>query len=389
VEAATGTRNPRLTPAWREEERVTPLELFFDLVFVLALTQCTALMAANPTWEGLAQGLLVLGVLWWAWVGYAWLTSVVNPEQGLVRISMFAAMAAFLVVSLCIPRAFGSEATLFACAYGVVRLAQIALFMLASRDTPDLRHSVVGLAVSTAIGVGILLAAATQDGVAQGAIWAFALALDMGGPLLFGVEGWKLVPEHFAERHGLIIIIALGESIVAIGAGASGVVTTGVVIAAILGIAIASVLWWLYFDVVATVAGRRLGRAVVGRDQNAMARDSYSFLHLPMVAGIVLSALGFKKTLGHVDEPLKIVSATAMMGGVALYLLAHVAFRYRHIHSINTQRLVTSAVLLALIPLAPEISALAMLAIVAVILAALVAVESAVHRRYRARSATS
>jgi low temperature requirement protein LtrA len=237
--------------------------------------------------------------------------------------------------------------------------------------------------------VGLLLAAATQDGAVQGALWALALGLDMGGPLLFGVEGWKLMPEHFAERHGLIIIIALGESIVAIGVGAEGAVTAGVVVAAVLGIAIASVLWWLYFDVVATVAGRRLGRAEVGRDQNAMARDSYSFLHFPMVAGIVLGALGFKKTLGHVDDPLKIVSATAMMGGFALYLMAHVAFRYRHIHSINTQRLVTSAVLLALIPLAPEISALAMLAIVAVILAALVAVESAIHRRYRARAAAS
>src|SRR5438034_6233409 len=115
--AETPTRGPRLTAVLRDEERVTPLELFFDLVFVLAITQCTALMSAAPTWEGLAKGLLVLGVLWWSWVGYAWLTSVVDPEEGTVRLAMFAAMAALLVVALCVPRAFGGSALLFACAY--------------------------------------------------------------------------------------------------------------------------------------------------------------------------------------------------------------------------------------------------------------------------------
>ena len=151
-----------------DEERVTPLELFFDLVFVLALTQCTALMAATPTWEGLAQGLLVLGVLWWSWVGYAWLTSVVDPEEGAVRLVMFLAMAAFLVAALCVPEAFGSEALLFALAYGVVRVAHILLFVLASRDDPGLRRATLGLAVSTAIGVGLLVLAAATDGWAAG-----------------------------------------------------------------------------------------------------------------------------------------------------------------------------------------------------------------------------
>src|SRR3954447_18715373 len=212
-------RAPRLSAVLREDERVTPLELFFDLVFVLALTQCTALMAATPTWEGLAQGLLVLGVLWWSWVGYAWLTSVVDPEEGAVRLVMFLAMAAFLVAALCVPEAFGSEALLFALAYGVVRVAHILLFLLASREDPGLRRATLGLAVSTAIGVGLLLLAAATDGALQGGLWALALLLDMGGPLLIDPAGWRLVPGHFAERHGLIVIIALGESIVAIGGG--------------------------------------------------------------------------------------------------------------------------------------------------------------------------
>src|SRR5215210_4576112 len=137
---ATGSRVPRINPVMREEERVTPLELFFDLVFVLAITQCTALMAGDPTWTGVLEALLILGVLWWSWAGYAWLTSVIDPEEGAVRIAFFAAMAAFLVVSLCVPEAFGDLALTFALAYGVVRGAHIALFLIASRDEPGLRH---------------------------------------------------------------------------------------------------------------------------------------------------------------------------------------------------------------------------------------------------------
>src|SRR3954454_9260908 len=238
TEVAAG-RTRRLTTAMREEARVTPLELFFDLVFVLALTQCTALMAADPTWQGLAKGMLVLGVMWWSWVGYAWLTSVVNPEEGTVRLAIFAAMAAFLVVALCVPGAFGDEALLLACAYFVVRFAQIGLFVIASRDDPGLRHAVAGLAVSTGIGTGLLVLASFLDGVPQGAVWALALALDMGGPMLIDPSGWRLEPGHFAERHGLIVIIALGESIVAIGVGAEAGVDTGVVVAAVLGVVVA------------------------------------------------------------------------------------------------------------------------------------------------------
>jgi low temperature requirement protein LtrA len=218
--APTSTRATRLSAVLREGERVTALELFFDLVFVLALTQCTALMAATPTWEGVLKAMLVLGVLWWSWDGYAWLTSVVDPEEGAVRLVMFAAMAALLVAALCVPRTFGGDALLFACAYLVVRSAHIALFMLASRDDAALRRSVLGLAGSTAVGVGLLVAASFTSGGAQLGLWGIALLLDLGGPFLFGADGWKLVPGHFAERHGAIIIIALGESIVAIGAGA-------------------------------------------------------------------------------------------------------------------------------------------------------------------------
>src|SRR5436190_17140595 len=262
---ATEPRARRLSTVRREGEQVTPLELFFDLVFVLAITQCTALMSANPTWSGLAQGILVLAVLWWSWGGYAWLTSVVDPEEGAVRLAMFGAMAAFLIVSIAVPDAFGDLALEFALAYGAVRAAHIALFVLASRDDPSLRHSVVGLAGSTAVGVGLLVGASFLNGFAQGALWALALALDMAGPYFFGAEGWRLAPGHFAERHGLIIIIALGESIVAIGVGAEAHLTVGIAAAAVLGIAVAAALRWIYFDVVALGSARRLVRATAGR----------------------------------------------------------------------------------------------------------------------------
>jgi len=333
----------------------------------------------------MAQGLLVLGVLWWSWVGYAWLTSVVDPEEGVVRLAMFAAMAALLVAALCVPEALDDLALLFACAYAAVRGAHIALFVIASRDDPALRHSVIGLAGSTAIGVGLLLAASAADGALQGGLWALALLLDMGGPYLSGSEGWKLAPGHFAERHGLIVIIALGESIVAIGAGAQFGVDAGVVVAAVLGIAVAGAIWWLYFDVVALVAERRLLNAAAGRERNEIARDSYSYLHFPMVAGILLVALGLKKTLGHVGDSLEIVPATALLGGTALYLLVHVAFRLRNVHRLSTQRLLCAGVLVALLPVAVELPALAMLAILAAVLAALIADETVRFAELRER----
>jgi low temperature requirement protein LtrA len=376
-------RSPRLAAVLRDGERVTPLELFFDLVFVLAITQCTALMAATPTWEGLAQGLLVLGVLWWSWTGYAWLTSVLDPEEGAVRLVMFLAMAAFLVAALCVPEAFGSEAFLFAAAYAVVRIAHILLFLLASRDDPGLRRATLGLAVSTAVGVGILLLAAAADGWLQGGLWLLALTLDMAGGIVIEPSGWRLVPGHFAERHGLILIIALGESIVAIGVGAGLDIDAGVVVAAVLGIVVAASLWWLYFDVVAPISTRRLIAAEEGAVRNRMARDSFSYLHLPMVAGIVLVALGMKKTLAHLGDPLHVVPTFALLGGAALYLLAHVAFRLRNVRTLNRRRLGLAILLLALVPVADGLDAWVPLTFLALALSLLIAYET--HRYGEAR----
>jgi low temperature requirement protein LtrA len=374
-----------LTAARREGEQVSPLELFFDLVFVLAITQCTQLMSNLPTWEGLAQGLLVLGLLWWSWGGYAWLTSAVDPEEDAVRGVIFAAMAGFLIVALAVPEAFRDLGLVFALSYGAVRAAHIGLFLLGSRDDPDLRQSVVGLGLSTALGVSILAGGSFLESDAQMAVWTLALALDMAGPYFFGSGGWRLVAAHFAERYGLIVIIALGESIVAIGVGVEGDLTLGKGVAAVMGIALAAAMWWMYFDVVASVAARRLARATPGREQNEMARDSYSYLHFLMVAGIVLVALGMKKTLINVEDSLEVVPAFALLGGLAAYLLGHVSFRYRHIHTINARRAVVALLLVALLPVATQIPALATVAIVTALAWLLIVIETRGYGESRVR----
>jgi low temperature requirement protein LtrA len=362
--------------ALREGGKVKFLELFFDLVFVLAFTQCTALMVEQHSWPGIAQGMLVLAVLWWSWAGYAWLTSVLDPDEGAVRFAMFGAMAALVLVGLAVPGAFGDLGLMFAITYGVVRFAHLLLFVLASRDDPNLRQSVTSLAVSSVIGIGLLTTASFLDGIAQGSMWALAVAIDLGGPALFGVAGWRLVPAHFAERHGLVIILALGESIVVLGIGAGLGLDGPVIVAVVLGVALASALWWIYFDVVALITERRLTRAAPGRERNALARDSYSYLHLPMVAGIVLVAYGLESTVAHVDDPLGTVPAFALLGGAAIYLLAHVVLRLRNARSLNRHRLAIAAVLLALVPFVDDVPSLATLTGVVLLLWLMIALET-------------
>jgi low temperature requirement protein LtrA len=380
-------RGRRIAAERRQQETVKPLELFFDLVFVLGFTQCTALMADDPTWEGIARGLLVLAVLWWSWAAYAWLTSVLDPEEGAVRLVMLGATAALLVVGLAIPEAFGDRATTFAVAYGVVRAAHIALFGIASRDEPDLRHSVIGLAGSSAVAVGLLLGASFLDGAAQGVLWGLAIVVDWGLPAVFGTQGWILVPGHFAERHNLVIILALGESIVALGVASEIDLTAGVITAAVLGVGIASALWWTYFDVVAIITARRLQQAPEGRVRNALARDSYSYLHYPMVAGIVLVALGMEAALHHVADHLDAERAFALLGGIALYLLAHVALRLRNAHTLSRTRFGLAVALLLLVPVATTVPALVTVAALNVPLWAMIGYETHLYGdgRYRLR----
>jgi low temperature requirement protein LtrA len=380
-------RMRRLSAELRERESVMPLELFFDLVFVLALTQCTALMAHDATWSGLGKGILALAVIWWAWVCYAWLTSVVEPEQGAARVVLLVAMAGMLVVALCVPEAFGDRGLTFAVAYGLVRALHIALFVKVSRDVPEFRRTVLTFACTTTLAVALLIVASFADGSAQVGFWIAALLVDSLGASV-RVDGWRLVPRHFAERHNLVIILALGESIVALGIGAQVELDASVITGAVLGMGLAAALWWIYFDVVALVTERRLIRAEPGPQRNRLARDSYSYLHFPMVAGIVLSAFGLHEVLVHTHEPLDDVFAFALLGGPAIYLLAHVALRLRNAHTVNPERLGLALVFFALIPAAMRVDALWTMVGVDVLLWAMIAYETLYvydERRYLLR----
>jgi low temperature requirement protein LtrA len=276
------------------EHAVTPLELFFDLVFVFAITQVTSLLTHDPTWHGVFRGMLVLAAVWWAWTGYAWLTSTLDVDEGIVRLVMLASAGTMLGVALAVPGAFGDDALLFGFSYLLVRVFHLVLYADAGRGDPELLGALLRVAPTELIGAALLVAAGFLSGDARIAAWVAALAIDYGGPAVVALRGWRIAPEHFAERHGLIVLIALGESIIAIGVGAGLTLTTGVIVGAALGVIVVSALWWLYFDVAAIFARRQLTQAR-GVEQARLARDGYSYLHLPMVAGIVFFAFGLKR----------------------------------------------------------------------------------------------
>jgi low temperature requirement protein LtrA len=365
------------------EQRVTPLELFFDLVFVFALTQVTSFLTHHLTWLGILQGGALLAALWTAWEGYSWLTNAVPAEEAIpARLVIFCSMAAMFVASLAVPGAFGHYGVIFGVAYFVVHLLQVLLYMLATGREPE-RRAVLRLAPGFLGSPALLIVAGFLDGYAQGALWAVALAVGYGFAYVRGVSGFRVHAGHLAERHGLIVIIALGESIVAVGVGASGVALgAAVVVAAVLGIALAAALWWAYFDLVMLTAEQRLF-GTHGEERARLALDSYAYLHLPMVAGIIFTALGLKQTLSHVGDPLGTIPAVALCGGVALYLLGHNAFRVREEGSVSVPRLAVTILCLALIPVAVSVPSLMTLAVLTVLLCALAAFETAISREFR------
>jgi low temperature requirement protein LtrA len=379
---------PELEDEEESEHPVTPLELFFDLVFVFALTQVTGFMSDDPTWEGIGRGMLILAALWWAWGAYAWLTNEIDPNEGSARVAMFGSMAAMFVAALAVPHAFDTDAVLFGLAYFAVRVLHIVLFAEATPHV-GVRQATFRLARTAIPGPALLIVAGFVDGWAEIALWLAALTIDYSGPYVFGVRGFVVSAGHFAERYALIVIIALGESIVAIGIGAAGIeLTATVVAAAILGIALVCALWWAYFDIVAVVARTKLVEAR-GHARARLARDSFSYLHLPMFAGIVLVALGLKKVLAHVDDPLETVPAFALCAGVALYLLSHDGIRYRSVRSVNPRRCLAAAACAALIPAATRVDGVVAVGLVAAVCVALIAYETLRSGDGRARLRTA
>ncbi len=381
-----------------EDHSVTTLELFFDLVFVFALTQITALMAHDLSWQGVLRGLLLIGLLWWSWIGFSWLCNLVKADEGSVRGVMVAAMAAMFVIALAIPEAFHDlpgglpGPVVIAIAYFVFRAMHLWLFWLIADGDAGLRRTLLRFAPSMLAGTALLLVASQFHGNNQTLFWALALAADYGGTYLIDARGWRLrSAAHFAERHGLIVIIALGESIVAIGVGVTDLpISWPILLAALLGLIVSSALWWIYFDATAQYGEQALASEPL-ETRPKLGRDAYTFLHFPMVAGIVLLALGLKKVLEyvgdsehhHLDDPLKGIGLYALFAGVVLYLLGHVGFKWRTTHRLGVSRLVTAALCLIAIPAVAHLSALAQVAVLAVLLSLLVAFEAVRYARER------
>ncbi|QZY29135.1 low temperature requirement protein A [Nocardioides coralli] len=370
--------------------RVTTLELFFDLVFVFAFTQVTAFMAADPSPANALRGLVLLALLWWAWCSYAWLGNQAHADEGVVRATFVLAMVAMFLTALAIPEAFSDTPggldgpVVLAISYVAVRLLHLGCYLVAAGDDTGLRRQLLITLVPVSLAAVILVVGSIVGPPYQAPLWALALLVDYVGIWVTSTDGWRLTsPVHFAERHGLIVIVALGESLVAIGVGVGGFgITAPIMVAAVLGVLVAVCLWWLYFDVVAHVGERVLARAE-GQQRTTLARDSYTYLHFPIVMSVIFLALGLKKVLEYVadtdhhdlSDALTGTPLVALYVGVAVHLLGHVAFRRRNVHSWNVQRLVAAAVLLVLLPVAWNLPALASLALVVAVLGTLVAWE--------------
>jgi low temperature requirement protein LtrA len=369
------------------EHRVTPRELFFDLVFVFAFTQVATLLGEDPTFAGIGRGVLVLAALWWAWSAYAWLTNNLDPEEGLVGAALLVALAAMFVAALVVPGVFGDEGVLFGAAFLVVCAVHLGLYALAGRGNRDLLGAVLRLAPWALLGATLILVAGIADG-ARTWLWIAAIAFTYLGAALSGSTGWLVHPSHFAERHGLVLIIALGEAFIAIGIGATGTgIGPGEVVAAILGLLVATSFWLAYFDFF-SIRGERLLANAPGPERVALARDAYTYLHFPMIVGIVLFAFAMKEIVGHVGDELDSVAAFALCGGSALYLLTYSAIRIRveRRWRVSRGRLVAALLLLLLLPVATMVPALAALALVTAVWLALHTYELVWWREARAES---
>ncbi|MFE9187698.1 low temperature requirement protein A [Micromonospora haikouensis] len=374
-----------------QDHRATPFELLFDLVYVFAATQITAYLAHEHSPYGVLQGLLILALLWGTWSGYTWLGNHSRADEGLLRAGMAGAMAAMFVVALAIPEAWRDAPgglpgpVVLVCAYFLVRWVHLAVYAVAATGDAGLRQQIVITWFPLLAGAALLLFGALLGGWAQALLFAVALLVDWAGIYLTAKRGaWRLhSPTHLTERHGLFIILALGESTVAIGAGAAGQpIGVPLVSVAVLGIGTAVCLWWLYFDAVAPAARRRLVEAH-GAARVSLAVDAYTYGHFPLVAGIVLTALGVEGVVAHVGEggPLGAFYALSLFGGAALYLAGHLLFERLVHRTTSLPRLLAAGVLLAAGPAAAALAPLVGLACLVAVLIVLIVVETRQHRR--------
>ncbi len=376
-------------PQTGEEQRATWLELFFDLVYVFAITQLSHGLLADPGAGGLLRTGFLLLVVWWAWINTTWMANWFDPDAVPVRLVLIGGMLASLLMSVSIPHAFTSDAGLFACAYVALQIGRNTFNVSVTEDGSEFGSSFRRVLFWSVLSAPLWVAGGFVDGNGRYVLWVAALIMDYAAPSLrywtpklgsSAFEEWTIEGAHFAERFQLFIIIALGESIVVTGATASGAGADGVTVVALIVCFLGSAaLWWLYFDRIAGFAQARLANA--GDEVGQLGRDAYTYLHVPIVAGIVLGAVGDELVIAHPGHTASLFDAFVITGGPAVYLLGHLLFRFRMVRSTARSWVVALVVLIVLVPVGTALPMLALAAITTAVLVGLLIYEA---RRLRA-----
>ena len=390
-------RTERLRRTADGEQRATPLELFYDLVFVFAITQVSHLLLTHLTWEGVGQASLVLLVVWWAWNYTTWVTNELDPDSTVVRLLLIGIMLASLLMAVAIPEAFGDRGLLFAGSYVAIQIGRHLFLTFAAARPGTIERERAARILTWFFGAGVFwIAGGLVDGSARTALWLLALAIDYAAPLVvfwvpwqrrLGHEAWEVETSHFAERFQLFMIIALGESIVITGATTSALDLDRSRLAAFaLAFLVTAALWWLYFDYVARIAERRLELAP---DRTRLARDGYTYLHVVLAAGVIVSAVGDEIVIAHPLERLSAAEVAAVVAGPALYLLGHALFRLRMAGSISWKRLGGACACVAVGGTGVFAPALVVASLVLVVLVVVIGLERLAARRRSARGEPS
>jgi low temperature requirement protein LtrA len=354
-------------------ERVSTLELFFDLVFVFTLTQLTGVLVDDLDWRSLWHVVVMLLAIFWMYDGYAWLTNTVQADSARRRAVLLTGMAGYLVIALSVPTAFDGSGLAFGLAYLAVVLVHTFLF---SRTASELSAAAMrGLSPVNLLSAAALVVGGAVGGDVQDVLWTGVAA----GLWLMLLRDWgvfEIAPAHFVERHGLVVIVAIGESVVAIGIGAEGLpVDAKLVVSAVLGLLLCAGLWWAYFGSDDDADAERAMQAADDARRTQIAQVGFGYAHAVILLGVILAAVGLKKTVGHATDELKLAEALALCGGVSLFLLGDVWFRRILGVGRALWRVVAAFAVLLAVPISAEVSAGWGLAAVTALLAAGLALE--------------
>jgi low temperature requirement protein LtrA len=379
------------------EQHATTLELFYDLVFVFAITQVSHLLVDEVTWTHAGQAALVLLVVWWSWNYTTWVTNELDPGSIVVRLLLIGLMLASLLMAIAIPDAFGEKALLFAGSYVAIQVGRHLFLTYVAADAGTNERMRAGRILIWFVAAGVLwIAGAVADGSARTVLWLAALAVDYAAPMVtfwlpraqrLTPDAWEVGTEHFAERFQLFIIIALGESIVITGATtAEHELTTATIVAFSLAFLITAALWWLYFSLVAAIAERRLAQAT---NRTILARDAYTYLHVVIVAGILLTAVGDEFVIAHPTDELPKGELLAVVSGPALYLLSLVLLRLRMSGTLGRRRLAGALACIAVGAIGTFAPALVVAALLFAVLVAVIAGDQLAGAQRRRRGEAS